>query len=487
MIYFRDFIGKDFKDIDPTYSSGSAHPVNKDGKVAFSLHTSSTEDAEPECITVSEITKRHIARVKESAADFLGKPVAGAVVAVPTDFTTEQRKELTTVCEQAGLKVLQIVQEPVASLFAYDATFGTSSKDKMVVVVDFGATRSDAAIIASRAGMYTVLATHHNYELGGLQLDKAIGDYFAAEFEKKYKIDPRTESARSLAKLLTEAETTKRTLSSSTSATISIESLAGGYDFHSNINRLRFELIGRKVFDQCAAFVEELLKKIDMDPAEIDELVLVGGASHTPKIASRLAAIFPDTTVIQSPSTNPKAINPSEAVAIGAAFQGSLIAGFEPEAIKESLQPVISVAPHLTKSIGIVVEDGNFIPILEAATAVPIRKSQIFTAPDAENVFIELWEGDHEIVVKTLEKSKDEKEDNDSDESDYDSEDEEIREKVMKPTKKIAELALNGIKPKSKVEIVLNIAADLKLTVAVREVGANTAVRGEVIGNESVI
>ncbi|KAK9472055.1 heat shock protein 70 family [Dipodascopsis tothii] len=480
--YFRDYIGKDFKDIDPTYASGSAHPVSKDGVVGFNLVTSSAEDAEPTFVSVAEITKRHLQRITESAADFLGKPVAGAVVAVPSDFSAAQREELTKIAAEAGLNILQIIPESVASVFAYDATFGTGNKDKVVVVADFGATRSDAAVVAVRGGMYTVLASHHNYELGGLQLDKALGDYFANEFKKKHKVSPYDDkSGRATAKLLTESEITKRTLSASTTATISIESLADGYDYHSPINRLRYELSARAVIEKCGALVEEVVKQAGLDVLDIDEVVLAGGSSHTPKIASRVAAIFPETTVIQSPSTNPKAINPGESIAVGAAFQASLIAGFSADEIRESLQPVVTTAPHLAKPVGVVVDGGKFVPVLEANTAVPIRKSVVFTAA-GDSAYLEIVEGEQEIVTKVLEKTAQE----DEEDEDYESEeDEEVREKVVKPGKKIAEAALKNIKAGAKVEVILNIAADLKLTIAAREVGSDAAVRGEVAGNTS--
>lgn len=119
--------------------------------------------------------------------------------------------------------------------------------------------------------MYTILAAAHDYELGGLQLDQVLVDHFAKEFLKKYKVDPR-ETPRSLAKLKLEAEGTKRTLSLGTTATISIESLAGGYDFHSTVNRLRYELLAKKVFDQIVKLAETAVTKANLDLLDIDEV-----------------------------------------------------------------------------------------------------------------------------------------------------------------------------------------------------------------------
>lgn len=125
--------------------------------------------------------------------------------------------------------------------------------------------------MSSRGGMYTIIATAHDYELGGLQLDQVLVDHFAKEFLKRNKVDPR-EDARSLAKLKLEAEGTKRTLSLGNSATISIESLAGGYDFHSTVNRLRYEMLAKKVFDQIVGLAESVVTKAELDLLDIDEV-----------------------------------------------------------------------------------------------------------------------------------------------------------------------------------------------------------------------
>ncbi|KAK9367666.1 heat shock protein 70 family [Lipomyces kononenkoae] len=489
IVNFRDFIGKSYAAIDPTYSHRSAHPIEQDGIVGYKIVLSSEEDAQPEFISVAEIAKRHLARLKDSAFDFLGKPITGAVIAVPTDYSSSQRQELTKIAEAAGINVLQIIQEPVTALLAYDvANNGVFSEDRIVLVADFGASRSDGAVIAVRGGMYTVLATAHNYELGGSALDQALIDHFAKEFEKKHGIDPRTESARSFAKLASEAEVTKKTLSASNSATISIESLAGGFDFHSTINRLRYEMLARKVLDNVASFVEELVHKAGLDVLDIDEVVLAGGSSHTPKIVSRIESLFPETTKIEAPATSAKALNPAELVARGAAVQASLVQEFEKSDIVESMQPVVTNAPHLSKPIGVLLGDGTFATMLDTYTAVPIRKAKTFEAPkDGGDIIIEIWEGDSEIVTKGLEKPKENgdghggnEEDDFDEEGDFDDDEEdEEREKVVKPVTKIADAGLKGVKAGAKIEVIINITADMKVSVAARELGGQ-AVRGKI-------
>jgi molecular chaperone DnaK (HSP70) len=156
---------------------------------------------------------------------------------------------------------------------AYDARPEAVLTDKLVVVADLGGTRSDVAVVASRGGMYTTLATVHDYELGGANLDQIIVDHFAKEFIKKHKTDPR-EDSRGLAKLKAESEATKKALSLGTNATLSIESLANGIDYGSTINRTRYELLAGKVFAQFTGLIEQAVKKAELDILDIGEVCL---------------------------------------------------------------------------------------------------------------------------------------------------------------------------------------------------------------------
>ena len=152
-------------------------------------------------------------------------------------------------------------------------------EDKIVVVADLGGSRSDIAVIASRGGMYSIIATAHDYEYAGTQLDQVLIDHFAKEFIKKNKTDPR-ENARSLAKLKLEAEGTKKALSLGANASISIESLADGMDFSSTINRTRYELLANKVFAGFSRLIQGVVKKADLDILDVNEVC-------SPKVVNR--------------------------------------------------------------------------------------------------------------------------------------------------------------------------------------------------------
>ncbi|KAL4920945.1 Hsp70 protein-domain-containing protein [Aspergillus aurantiobrunneus] len=484
--YFRDYLGKNFKSIDPTPCHNSAHPIQTDSTVAFSIRDSESES--PNTVTVSEITTRHLLRLKQSATEYLGKEVNSAVITVPTDFNDAQREALIAAAKAAGIEILQLIHEPIAAALAYDARPESVVTDKLVVVADFGGTRSDVAVIASRGGMYTTLATAHDYELGGSTLDKIIIDHFAKEFIKKHKTDPR-ENARGLAKLKLEGEATRRALSLGTNATLSIESLTDGIDYGSTINRTRYELLANKVFSQFTDLIEKVIKKAELDVLDIDEVIFSGGVSHTPKIAQLARSIFPEKTKILAPSIETTAINPSELATRGAAIQASLIQEFDTEDIEQSIHPMVTATPHLSNAIGVEFGSGDaveFVPLLNTETALPARRVAQYNVPkDGGDVLVRVVEGVREIkVTKPEPKPKDEKpKDEDEDDSDFDSDDDEedeIREVIWKTSKPIAELAVKGVKANGKVELMIHINADLGLQITAREVGGQSAVRGAV-------
>lgn len=476
-----------FAEIDPTHCHASAHPVDVDSTPSFKVKEQ--DDAEPSTLSISEVTTRHIRRLVTSASDFLGKPVSAAVVTVPTDFTEAQRSALVAAAKAADLEILQIIHEPVAAALSYSAKENHQPVDKMILVCDIGGTRSDAAVIAVRSGMYTILATAHDYELGGFQLDNVLVEHFAKEFIKKHKSDPR-ENARALAKLKLECEAVKRTLSIATTAPIAADSLHDGFDFHSTINRLRFEMLSKKVFDDVVKLVEHTVAKAELDLLDIDTVILSGGTSHIPKIATRIAQIFPPGTAIHAPATDTNALNPSELAAKGAAIQASLIQEFEQEDIQQSEHPGVTVAPHLAGAVGVIVtsSDSNsegFHILLHPSTAIPARGRGEFNVSAEGDVVIKIAEGERFIHVTKPEKKEKapangaEGEDgSDDDDEDSDEEEEETREKKWNIKTVLGEARLQGVKKGEKVEVTINAQADGSLNVAARVVNTQNGVRG---------
>ncbi|CAE7205505.1 hypothetical protein CFE70_008648 [Pyrenophora teres f. teres 0-1] len=490
--YFRDFLGQDYKSIDPSPCHQSAHPIENENSVAFSIRDTSEE--KENTVSVIEATTRHLKRLRSSASDYLGKDVNAAVITVPTNFTDAQKEALKDASTNAGIQVLQFISEPTAAVLAYDARPGAQLSDKIIVVADLGGTRSDVAVVASRGGIYTILATLHDYEVSGFKLDQALMDYFAKEFMKKHKSagDPR-ENERSLAKLKLECEAVKKALSIGTTANFSVESLVGGTDFTATINRTRYDLLGNKLFAAFARLVTHAVEKANLDPLDISEIVLAGGNSHTPKVASTVSSAFPESTLVLAPSTSSTAINPSELAVRGAAIQASLIQEFELEDIEQSTHPMVTVTPHLSTAVGVLCisgdeSSGRFHAIIDAETPLPVRRTATISTPrEGGDVLIKLAEGSRHIkVTKPEPKPKAEKDDDEEDsDDDSEEEEEEIREKTWKVGQVLSEAAIRGVKKGGKVEVQINIAADLSINAVIREVGGKGGIRGIIQGSKA--
>lgn len=498
-----------FDSIDPTPSHASAHPQSHGDTIAFSIKDTPSED--PSMVTVSEITTRHLRRLKSSASDYLGKPVTAAVIAIPTDFAQTQKDALTEAAKAAGLEVLQFISEPSAALLASDRRSASGNKpaDKITVLADLGGTRSDISVVSVRGGMYSILATTHDYTLGGSTLDATLIDYFAKEFLKKHSSsspeDPR-QNPRSAAKLRLEAEATKKSLSLGASASVHIESLSSGLDFSLTVNRTRYELLASKSLARFTRLILDAVAKADLDVLDIDEVILAGGTAHTPRIASNTASAFPASTSVIAPSTTTGAVNPSELTARGAALQAYMIEGFEPEDVEQSTHPALTVTPHLAQTVGIVVvgddsssgsnDDETFLPIVAAETPLPVRRTLTFLnkADTTSGILIRLCEGTSSIKITKPEpkpktngssqkpSASDSDPDSDSDDDD-DEEEEDQRSKEWKIGASLGELALRDVTRGKKVTCQVSIAADLGVSVSASEVGAGkTGVGGMIEG-----
>lgn len=414
---------------------------------------------------------RHI---RESAEDFLGSKIGGAVMAVPAYFSEKQCAELTSAAEAAGIKVIQLVHESSAAALAYGIGQDSTSKDpqdKTVVVCDLGAHSFDVTVLAVRSGMYTVLATAHNTKVGGSSFDDLLIKHFSAEFQKKIKIDISA-NKKALAKLRNAVEVTKKMLSSANSAPCFVESLADGYDLHSNINRLRFELLSKNIFAQLQATILEVLEKSQLDASEVDEVLLAGGSARIPKFAMKIREVFGENTKVLSD------LESDEVVARGCAIQGSLISSFEKEDIEAAIHPVVTLAPNTAKAIGVINAKGEFVTVIPRGTALPTRRVFEFSNSEANQAqaYLALFEGEH-IIEKTEVKREIEE-----GEEVYEDEQPEIVTKVyQKPAAKLIEASLaleKATKPKeSKIEVQITVDAQANLTLVLREKNGSKVVK----------
>lgn len=452
--YFRDFVGVKFSEIDPTPCQRFAKPIlGSDGFVAFEING--------EVKSVDDIITRQFDRIHHAAHDYIGKQVDGVVLALPYEYSESQRTKLVELASKAGLPVIQVIGELTAALLAHVSRDGTqSAEDKLFVVADFGGSRSDSAVISVNSGVFTIIATHSDTTLGGRLLDSAVLAHLAKEFEEQYKVSPLNEP-RAVAKLMLEAESLRRTLSNSTTSQFGIDSVASGFDFSGTLNRLKFEVVARQVFTKFAEFVNALLAKASVDSLAIDEVLLVGGVSWTPKVASVIANLFDEHTIVVAPSRDTKAIDPDELIARGCAIQGSLVSGLDKDELREIEKHLQGI--HLAKAVGIVLGD-KVIPILKAHTLFPTKKTVDIEGTADKIQIAELETEIRTTVHKPEPKTAEAGEDDESDWGDSEDDEFEERELVYKPTNVLAEI---DVPVSTHAKVTLYLTAAHKLQVAV--------------------
>ena len=237
------------------------------------------------------------------------KKIENAVISVPASFNDSQRQATKDASTIAGLKVLRIVNEPTAAAIAY----GLDKKhyrQRNVLIFDLGGGTLDVSVLAIDDGIVEVISTNGDTHLGGRDFDQAMVNYFIRKFKKKHKKDI-SRNKRSVQRLNTACERAKRTLSSSTQASIEIDSLFEGIDFYNSLSRAKFEELNGKYFQQAMGPVASALKDAGMSKNDIHDVVLVGGSTRIPKIQSLLKEFFLGKELNKS-------INPDEAVAYGA-------------------------------------------------------------------------------------------------------------------------------------------------------------------------
>ncbi|KAI8329130.1 heat shock protein 70 family [Chlamydoabsidia padenii] len=461
---FRATLGKTFAESEDL--AGSAAPVvDKAGAPGYEI----TFGESSKILSSHEISAKFLRHIRDSAEGFFGNKIDGAVMAVPSYFSEKQREEFKQAAADAGIKVLQLVQESTAAALAYGLGQKSNDQDKTVVICDLGGHSFDVTVMTVRSGIYSILATAHDTKLGGVSFDDMLIKHFSAEFKKKTKVD-LANNAKALAKLRGAVEVTKKMLSSASSAPCFVESLADGLDFHGTINRMRFEILSNSIFAKIQDVVRQVLVKADLDASEIDEVVLAGGTARIPKFAVKLRELFTPDTHLHTD------LEADEVVARGCAIQASLIAGFDVEEIDAAVHPVVTLAPSTQKAIGLLNASGAFVPLIPKGTALPARRSFTFgPAAEQSHVYVALHEGDHVIEKKEIPVEPVPVEEG---EEPYEEEPEIITTVLTKPAALLAEAVLPVASKTTKVEVQVTVEMDGKLTLVLRN--AANVVKAEV-------
>jgi molecular chaperone DnaK len=332
----------------------------------------------------AEVSAMVLQKLKKDAEDYLGQEIRKAVITVPAYFNDSQRKATKDAGEIAGLEVLRIINEPTAAALAY----GLDKKsDQKIAVYDFGGGTFDISVLEIGDGVFEVLSTNGDTELGGDDIDQVIIDWLVDIFKKDSGIDIG-EDQMVLQRLKEAAEKAKIELSSATKTDINLPFLtadsSGPKHLNVELSRAQFESMISDLVKRSIEPCKVALKDAGMSVGEINEVILVGGSTRIPAIQEAVKQFF---------GKDPhKGVNPDEVVAKGAAIQGGVLAGDVKDVVLLDVTPL---------SFGIETLGGVFTKLIDKNTTIPTSKSQVFsTAADNQpSVDVHVLQGEREMAA----------------------------------------------------------------------------------------
>ena len=322
-------------------------------------------------------------KMKETAESYLGHPVSQAVITVPAYFNDAQRQATKDAGKIAGLDVLRIINEPTAAALSY----GVDKKEGLVAVYDLGGGTFDVSILEISGGVFEVKATNGDTFLGGEDFDVTILDHLVSEFKRSQGIDLKQDKM-ALQRLREAAEKAKIELSSTTSTDINLPFItadaSGPKHLAMTLTRAKLESLVGPLLDRTKQPCRDCLRDAGVTPAQVNEVLLVGGMTRMPKVTDIVRDLFG-----KEPN---KGVNPDEVVALGAAIQGGVLRGD----VKDIL--LLDVTPL---SLGIETLGGVFTRLITRNTTIPTKKSQVFsTAADNQTqVGIKVLQGEREMAA----------------------------------------------------------------------------------------
>jgi molecular chaperone DnaK len=376
----KRLIGRRFED----------NEVKKDmNNVSYKIVKASNGDAwvqgnDGKMYSPSQIGAFVLTKMKETAEAYLNTKVKNAVITVPAYFNDSQRQATKDAGQISGLNVLRVINEPTAAALAYGMD---KTEDRIIAVYDLGGGTFDISILEIQKGVFEVKSTNGDTFLGGEDFDNFLVNHLVSEFKKEQGIDV-TKDAMAMQRLKEAAEKAKIELSSSLQTDVNLPYLtmdsSGPKHMNLKLSRSKFEGLVGDLIKRTIQPCQKALKDAEVAKTDIGEVLLVGGMTRMPKVQSTVQEIFG-----KQPS---RAVNPDEAVAVGAAVQGGVLAGDVTDVLLLDVTPL---------SLGIETLGGVFTRLISRNTTIPTKKSQVFsTAADGQTqVEIKVHQGEREMAV----------------------------------------------------------------------------------------
>lgn len=371
----KRFMGSTYDESKENIAHMQYDIINKNNKPVVSVNGKE--------YTPEEISAMILSKLKKCAEDYLGETVTDAVITVPAWFSDPARSATKVAGEIAGLNVLRVVAEPTAAILASNIDMNKGGK---YMVVDYGGSTLDFSIADISDGVVEILASNGDIYCGGHDLDKLVSNYIVDEFKNAEGID-LTNDAMAMSRIIEAAEKAKVELSNVSTTDINLPYItatdSGPKHLNIQLSKAKFEQIIDDEISKVIKLGKEAIKKANIKTTDLDGILLVGGSTRIPKVQDELTKAF-DRPLIKN-------VNVDEVVALGAAVQGSILAGEKTDVLLLDVTPL---------SLGIETMGGVFTKLVESNTTIPVTKTEVFTtaADNQPSVEVKVLQGERPMA-----------------------------------------------------------------------------------------